>query len=65
MTMATSSATGPVVDPVLALSQCQAALAALRASQCYKQYKGNGTLPSTKIGECERDLLAAITSLGA
>lgn len=64
---ATSPPVGPVtdpVDPVVALASSRLALAALRGSQCYQQYKKNGTLPRTKLGECEQHLLAAIKALG-
>lgn len=55
---------GPVIDQTAALTSATAALAALRASQCYRQYLKNGTLKTTKLGECERDLLAVIRMLG-
>lgn len=63
-----SNTVGPVtgsVDVTGALTAAQAALAALRASSCYQQYKKNGTLPKSKLGECERDLLVVINKLAA
>jgi hypothetical protein len=62
MTTSLSNSVGPVTDT--ALGSAKAALAALQDSQCYKQYKANGTLAKTKLGECERDLLLVIKDLG-
>ena len=64
MTAATSNPAGPATDPTAALAAARAALAALQASQCYKQYKANGSLPKTKLGVCEQDLLTVIRDLG-
>jgi hypothetical protein len=64
MTAATTTPAGPATDPAAALAAAKAALAALRASQCYLQYKANGTLPKTKLGMCEQDLLTVIRDLG-
>lgn len=67
MISVSSNTVGPVtgsVDVPGALSMAKAALAALRASSCYQQYVRNGSLPKTKLGECERDLQAVIGKLG-
>ena len=64
MTAQPSNNVGPVLDTTGALKAAQASLAALRASQCYKQYKANGSLASTKLGECERQLLLVAKDLG-
>lgn len=61
MTLAISQPVGPVAQS--ALADVQAALAALRASNCYQQYLKNGTLPKTKLGLCESYLLSAISKL--
>lgn len=60
---ATAKPAGPIAAGTL-LTHAQAALTDLRASQSYKQYKANGTLPQTKLGACERELLALIAELG-
>lgn len=46
-----------------ALTEAQAALTALQASQAYQQYKANGTLARTKLGSCEQHLLTCIADL--